>query len=193
MTVRVISTPIVGSSLARIAIDGGDGKWYAKRPSTIDEWKRRADESRRSLLDPAWLEAISPALNARGAAAERLQKAAESGVAVTTGQQPGLFGGPLYNWWKAYSALSLANELERKIGMPVAPIFWAATDDSDFDEGSYTIVPSADGAERIEIATDAPPGTPLSEIPVGNIEDQLLRLEHSTGSAPDVRAVDAFA
>jgi bacillithiol biosynthesis cysteine-adding enzyme BshC len=75
--------------------------------------------------------------------------------------------------------------------MPVAPIFWAATDDSDFDEASYTIVPSSDGAERIEISSDAPAGTPLSEIPVGNIEDQLSRLESSTGSAPNVGILNA--
>ena len=191
MTLRLISTPITGSSLARIAIDGGDGKWYARRPTSADEWKERAERSRRLLLDRNWLESLSPALEATGRAAERLERAAMSGVAVTTGQQPGLFGGPLYTWWKALSALSLADTLEKKIGIPVAPIFWAATDDSDFDEASYTVVPSADGAERIEITTDAPAGTPLSEIPVGDIEDQLARLEHSAGSAPSVQILDA--
>lgn len=191
MTVRVITTPITGSSLGRIAIDGGDGQWYARRPATADEWKQRAEESRTLLLDTNWLEALAPALDAKGAAAERLARAAASGVAVTTGQQPGLFGGPLYTWWKALSALSLADALEKKIGMPVAPIFWAATDDSDFEEASYTVVPTPTGAERIEIKSDVPAGTPLSEIPVGDIEDQLARLEASAGSAPNVRILDA--
>ncbi|HZJ00457.1 MAG TPA: bacillithiol biosynthesis cysteine-adding enzyme BshC [Gemmatimonadaceae bacterium] len=191
MSVHVISTPIVGSSLARIAVEGGDAKWYAKRPANADEWKRRADESRAALIEPNWLDAISPALNAGGRAAERLERAAQSGVAVTTGQQPGLFGGPLYTWWKAYSALALAKELEKKIKRPVMPIFWAATDDSDFDEASYTVVPSSDGAERIEISGDSPSGTPLSEIPVGDVDDQLARLENSAGSAPNVSVIDA--
>ena len=116
MSLRVVSTPIVGSSLARIGVNGGDGRWYSTRPSGAGEWKERAEESRRALLDNNWLDAIAPALDAKGLAAERLQLAALSGVAVTTGQQPGLFGGPLYTWWKAYSALALANELESKIG-----------------------------------------------------------------------------
>ena len=184
MSIRVVSTPIVGSSLARLAVEGGDGTWYVRRPTTADEWNRRADEARGALIESDWLDAIAPALDATGAAADRLERAAQSGVAVTTGQQPGLFGGPLYTWWKAYSALALANELEKKLKRPVVPIFWAATDDSDFDEASYTIVPTADGAERIEITSDSASGTSLSDIPVGRIDDQLARLEHSAGSAP---------
>lgn len=191
MSVRVVSTPIVGSSLARIAVEGGDGKWYVHRPNTSAEWTRRADESHAGLIQSDWVDAIGPAIDATGVAAERLERAASSGVAVTTGQQPGLFGGPLYTWWKAYSALALANELEKKIGKPVVPIFWAATDDSDFDEASYTIVPSSEGAERIEISSESASGIPLSEIPVGNIDDQLARLEHSAGSAPNVKVIDA--
>jgi len=93
VTVRVVSTPIVGSSLARIAVEGGDGNWYSKRPSSVSEWQKRSDESRAELIESSWLEAIAPALAAGGPAAERLQRAAQSGVAVTTGQQPGLFGG----------------------------------------------------------------------------------------------------
>jgi len=143
------------------------------------------------LLNANWLEAIAPAIDAQGKGAERLERAASSGVAVTTGQQPGLFGGPLYTWWKALSAVALADNLQKKIGLPVVPIFWAATDDADFDEASYTIVPSSDGAERIEIPERAPPGTPLAEIPVGDLEDQLERLATSAGSAPNVKVLDA--
>jgi bacillithiol biosynthesis cysteine-adding enzyme BshC len=172
-------------------VEGGDGTWYVRRPTTADEWNRRADEARGALIESDWLDAIAPALDATGAAADRLERAAQSGVAVTTGQQPGLFGGPLYTWWKAYSALALANELEKKLKRPVVPIFWAATDDSDFDEASYTIVPTADGAERIEITSDSASGTSLSDIPVGRIDDQLARLEHSAGSAPNVKVIDA--
>jgi bacillithiol biosynthesis cysteine-adding enzyme BshC len=130
-------------------------------------------------------------MDAKGRAAERLERAATSGVAVTTGQQPGLFGGPLYTWWKALSALALADTLEEKIGKPVVPVFWAATDDSDFDEASFTIVTSADGAERIEVTAELPAGTPLSEIPVGDVEDQLSRLSQSAGSAPNVRVLES--
>ena len=59
---------------------------------------------------------------------------------MTTGQQPGLFGGPIYTWSKALSALALANGLEQATGVPVAPVFWAATYDADFAEASVTHV-----------------------------------------------------
>ena len=45
--------------------------------------------------------------------AERLDRWIEQGgVTVTTGQQPGLFGGPLYSLYKGISAIRLAARLE---------------------------------------------------------------------------------
>ena len=58
------------------------------------------------------------------------------GVVISTGQQAALFGGPLYTLVKALSALAFADVLERDTGIPVAPVFWAATDDADFEEAS---------------------------------------------------------
>ena len=70
------------------------------------------------------------------------------GIVVTTGQQPGLFGGPVYTWSKAVSALALADAIEAETGVPTAPVFWAATDDSDFAEGAYTWMSRTGGADR---------------------------------------------
>jgi bacillithiol biosynthesis cysteine-adding enzyme BshC len=189
--VKVITTPITGSSLARTAIESGDSRWYVRRPTSADEWKARAEQARNSLIAADWAAKLAPALNASGPARERLERAAASGIAVTTGQQPGLFGGPLYTWWKAITAVALADRLENLTGIPVVPIFWAATDDSDFAEGSYTIVSTADGAERIQMHGDPPAGTPLSEVPLGNIDEQMARLEHATGSGANGRVLEA--
>lgn len=191
MSIRVITTPITGSSVARLAIDGSTSPWFVRRPSSEAEWKERANLVRGSLLSPDWLEAISPALDASGPSAEKLRSAAKSGFAVTTGQQPGLFGGPLYTWWKALSVRSLAARLEEITGAPVVPIFWAATDDSDFAEASYTVVATSDGAERIEMSSTAPPGTRLSEIPLPDMSGQLARLQEAAGSAAFGAALDA--
>jgi uncharacterized protein YllA (UPF0747 family) len=109
---------------------------------------------------------------------------------VTSGQQPGLFGGPVYTFSKALSTLALADELEARIGVPVAPVFWAATDDADFDEASWTKV-VVDG-EVVRVALDgAPPaGTPMSRAPLGDLSAQVPALERACGSAAFARALD---
>jgi bacillithiol biosynthesis cysteine-adding enzyme BshC len=183
LTLRILSTPITGSSLARIAIEGGDGSWFVRRPASADEWKERSRVVRDSLLAPNWLAEIEPAIRATGAAAKRLRRAAKSGIVVTAGQQPALFGGPLYTWWKALSAVAFADRLEEMTGLPVVPIYWAATDDSDFAEARYTVVQSAAGAERIEMRGDPAAGTPMSDVPLGDISSQLDQLFESAGSA----------
>lgn len=71
-----------------------------------------------------------------GAAAERLRL--PHALVVTTGQQPGLFGGPLYTLHKALAAAALANELERAWQRPVVPVFWLAGDDHDWTEAAQT-------------------------------------------------------
>lgn len=53
---------------------------------------------------------------------------------VTTGQQAGLFTGPLYTIHKALSAAALAHHLERIWDRPVRPLFWVPGDDHDYDE-----------------------------------------------------------
>jgi bacillithiol biosynthesis cysteine-adding enzyme BshC len=190
LTLKVLSTPLQGSSLTKLAMSGVPSPWFVDRPSNADEWKARADLIRESLLLKNWSQSLSPAIDAGGAAAERLARAAESGVVVTTGQQPGLFGGPLYTWWKALSTVALADRLEELIHIPVAPVFWAATDDSDFAEASYTVVAVGGSAERIEIKAESSDGKTLAEIPVGDISPQLSRLAVSAGSAPNSHVLD---
>jgi uncharacterized protein YllA (UPF0747 family) len=66
-------------------------------------------------------------------------------LAITTGQQPGLFTGPLYTVYKALSAIALAQRLERERGLPVVPVFWVAGDDHDFAEANHAAVLGRDG------------------------------------------------
>lgn len=63
---------------------------------------------------------------------ERLKD--ERAVAVVTGQQLGLYGGPLYTVFKTISIIHLANQLERRHNRPVIPVFWLADEDHDYDE-----------------------------------------------------------
>lgn len=57
----------------------------------------------------------------------------ERTVAVLTGQQAGVFGGPLYTIHKAITAIKMADSLRLR-GIDAVPIFWAATEDHDFAE-----------------------------------------------------------
>ncbi len=66
-------------------------------------------------------------------------------LVVTTGQQPGLFTGPLYTIYKALSAAALARRLERERQVPVVPVFWVAGDDHDFAEANHAFVLNAAG------------------------------------------------
>lgn len=66
--------------------------------------------------------------------------AAGAVLAVTSGQQPGLFTGPLYTIYKALSAIALAKRLERERQVPVVPVFWVAGDDHDFAEANHAWV-----------------------------------------------------
>jgi uncharacterized protein YllA (UPF0747 family) len=59
-------------------------------------------------------------------------------LVVTSGQQPGLFTGPLYTIYKALSAVALARRIERERRTPVVPVFWVAGDDHDFAEANHT-------------------------------------------------------
>lgn len=148
---------------------------------------RRAERSWGEQLTAIW-EALAP----RDEAARRLARVLDhGGVVVTTGQQPGLFGGPVYTWSKAASALAVADTLEEVCGIPTAAVFWAATDDADFEEARRTCV--LVGGEDVEVSSPhAPhPGTPASCAPLGDLAEQLALLRAAAGSHADSRALDA--
>jgi len=114
---------------------------------------------RESPFDPAVAEAILPS-QARNSALERLHE--PGAFAVTTGQQPGLFTGPLYTIYKAVSTAALARVLERQWQRPVVPVFWAAGDDHDFAEASHASWISADGTVSTATLSPRPPDAPLT-------------------------------
>jgi len=187
----VISTPIVGAGLTRIGVDKtASSPWFEPVPADASAWKRRAELIRSSLVSKDWLTSLAPAFDASGLAAQRLQRAAAGGFVVTAGQQPGLFGGPLYTWWKALSALSLANRLEAETGFPVAPVFWAATDDSDFAEAAGTVIPTSAGASRISLPAREDTGRALADVPLGDVSSLVEALIAATGSAPNQAVLD---
>ena len=74
-------------------------------------------------------------------------------VAVVTGQQTGLFTGPLYTLYKALSAVKLAACLTAR-GTEAVPVFWMATEDHDWEEVQSAQVIACDG-RLAEVAVPA--------------------------------------
>ena len=73
---------------------------------------------------------------------ERLRQ--NDSVVVITGQQAGLFTGPLYTVFKALTAIKLAHELHKK-GVNAIPVFWIAAEDHDFAEVNHTRLVNREG------------------------------------------------
>ncbi len=90
-------------------------------------------------------------------------------LVVTTGQQPGLFTGPLYTIHKALSARAMAALLEERWHRPVVPVFWLAGDDHDFVEAAGAHWFGPDGAVVAAALDPRPadaPQRPMSREPV---------------------------
>jgi uncharacterized protein YllA (UPF0747 family) len=174
-----------GSALSRAARAGELPEWFVPVPAGDPAWRAHADQVRESA-SPAWYDALRDAIAPMGAAARRLEAAVRGrGFVVTTGQQPGLFGGPLMTLVKAISARALADELQAALGVPVAPLFWAATDDADFDEAAVVSVALEGGAREIRLDERSAAGTPVARVPLDSDIDALFAtLRESCGSAP---------
>ncbi|MBI4553567.1 MAG: bacillithiol biosynthesis cysteine-adding enzyme BshC [Candidatus Latescibacteria bacterium] len=83
--------------------------------------------------------------------------AADETLAVVTGQQVGLFIGPLYTVYKAITAINLAERLEHQLGRRVVPVFWMGADDHDFEEINHiTVCNQANELVRLELVPNEP-------------------------------------
>jgi len=115
-------------------------------------------------------------------AAERAaQLASDDAVVVVTGQQAGLFGGPLYVLYKALAAIKVAGILETQRQRPVVPVFWVASEDHDFAEVRSASVLDDAGEIRTFRYTPLrePIGQPASRIvldeTLGDLIEELRR------------------
>ncbi len=95
------------------------------------------------------------------AAIESLRRGAR---AVVTGQQVGLFGGPLYSTLKAVSALNAAEQLN-EAGIPTVAVFWLATEDHDLDEVKHALLPAGPGKlKRLDSTSRGKASAPVGQV-----------------------------
>jgi uncharacterized protein YllA (UPF0747 family) len=189
--VRIATEPLGGSPLSRY-VQRGDSGWGDAAPRDVAAWRARAEAR---LASGGWRErltALAPAFAATGRAAAQLDRIREGGgIVVTTGQQPGLFGGPVYTWSKAVGALALAEAIERSTGIPTVAVYWAATDDADFAEAASTVVHRTGGVDVLRATAAPPTGTPMSRAALGDIDAARRGLREACGSAADPRPLAA--
>lgn len=150
---RLFADYVSGASEARGFYSGGAGK--AKYPAD-----RRAQVA----------EALARQNRAWGASAatlENIQRLRDGAAAVVTGQQVGLFGGPLFAIYKALTAVKLATD-STHAGKPAVPIFWLATEDHDLAEVNHATLLAADG-RLVELATPTrgDDGAPMNAVTLG--------------------------
>jgi bacillithiol biosynthesis cysteine-adding enzyme BshC len=113
--------------------------FFAGNPEDPAAWRSaiaRAQQQRRQR------DAVADLLEAqqrrRGAPAQALKAAAQlrdpRAIAIVTGQQAALFGGPMFTLLKAITAIRLADQVRAEHGVPAVPIFWIEGEDHDWDE-----------------------------------------------------------
>ena len=113
-------------------------------------------------------------------------------AAVVTGQQVGLFTGPIYTILKALSAIQLADRLAEETGRRIVPVFWLGGEDHDVDEISRVVALRKNLPVELRLQADeaGSPG-PAGRIRPGNgimggIMDRLEELLPDTDFKGDV-------
>ena len=188
---RVISEEIGGSPLALAAQRNQLPQWFTPKPRTPNEWRSYLAEVATRHRDGAWRDRLADAMSATGAARARVERVANAGgVVVSTGQQAALFGGPLYTLVKAIGALGVADAIERATGVAAVPVFWAATDDADYEEARWATVALSGGTRTLRLSDAVRPGVPMSMMPMPGVEELVEQLALACGSVADSTPLD---
>lgn len=150
-------------------------QWYGSEPMS-GGWMGRevAVADARPLADALGVQAAR--FGAGPAQLANVEKLRAGARAVVTGQQVGLFGGPLLTLLKAATAVARAREATGRTGMEHVPVFWLATEDHDLEEVDQVALLGKTTLEtlRLGLASD---GTEVGGVALG--EDMAAVLEQA--------------
>ena len=146
--------------------------FFAGDPSTSAAWADTIARSRALPRRPADIAQVLAAQQARrGAppaardAAARLSEPATR--VIITGQQAGLFGGPLFTLLKAITTMKLAAQVARDHRVAVVPVFWIDAEDHDWPEVSGCTVLD-DEVAAVTVRLSDLPGA--GQLPIARLE-----------------------
>jgi len=148
---------------------------FFPRSPVFSEWVE--DESQRVVYDAARRAKVSEILErqnrAWGASSKtlaNLERLKRGALAAVTGQQVGLFGGPLFSIFKALTAVKLA-EQATAAGGDCVPVFWLATEDHDLAEVNHVALLSEQGLpEPFAAESHAFESNAVGDAPVGTVK-----------------------
>jgi bacillithiol biosynthesis cysteine-adding enzyme BshC len=156
------------------------GEWSKAEAAAL-----QYDSSRRERV-AAILERQNASWGASPQTFANLTRLRQGAVAIVTGQQVGLFGGPMFATYKALTAVKLAEEATAA-GIDSVPVFWLATSDHDLAEVNHVSVPGADGLLRtLSTSSHGVPGAPVSDVHLG--EEVLPVVEEAVSLLGDSEA-----
>ena len=106
-------------------------------------------------------------------------------VAIVTGQQAGLFGGPLFTLFKALTAVRLARNIRDHYGIPAVPVFWVDAEDHNLAEiQSCGILTENLALHHVCVSYPTDSGMPASDVILDNsimtAIDELRRMLPNT-------------
>jgi bacillithiol synthase len=140
-------------------------EWMKEEASAI-----RYDSSRRERVADI-LERQNKFFDAGPKTLSNLDRFRAGAAAVVTGQQVGLFGGPMFAIYKALTAVKLAEEATAA-GVDAVPVFWLATYDHDLAEVNHVSIPGPDGVLKVlTTPSHGVAGAPVSAVRLG---DEIL-------------------
>jgi len=160
---------------------------YAGNPLEADAWREAVARAQRQPRDRARLVSVLQAQQAQRNASEAARAAAArlldpASVTVVTGQQAGVFGGPMFTLLKAITALQLARRTERKQKVPAVAVFWVDAEDHDWEEVRSCTVLDAEFQPRTVTLADL---EGAGELPIAQLQlDE--RVEQTTSELASV-------
>ena len=116
----------------------------------------------------------SAEFGAGAAAMANIEKLRGGARAVVTGQQVGLFGGPLLTLLKAATAVARAKDATRASGVEHVPVFWLATEDHDLAEVDQVSLLTKTAVETLRAGLKTKAAVEVGGIVLGDEIDAVL-------------------